>query len=186
VFVPVLVSVFVSVFVGVFVSVFVGVLLLVGVFAGVLGAGMNIELDALDLAAFGAMGVEMVAVQGKFRQFQFHLAEFHAQIQHGPHEHVSADAAENIQIQCFQSFDLRADDASSLIWLAAYPAPKPLSILTTVTPLPQLLSMASKAANPPKLAPYPTLVGTAMTGRLTRPATTLGSAPSIPATTTST
>jgi hypothetical protein len=61
-----------------------------------------------------------------------------------------------------------------------------LSIFTTVTPLPQLLSMASKAASPPKLAPYPTLVGTAMTGRLTRPATTLGSAPSIPATTTST
>ena len=36
---------------------------------------------------------------------------------------------------------------------------------------------------PPKLAPYPTLVGTAMTGTSTRPPTTLGSAPSIPATT---
>ena len=36
---------------------------------------------------------------------------------------------------------------------------------------------------PPKLAPYPTLVGTAMTGALTRPPMTLASAPSMPATT---
>lgn len=38
--------------------------------------------------------------------------------------------------------------------------------------------MASSAATPPKLAPYPTLVGTAMTGQLTRPPTTLARAPS--------
>src|SRR5208283_5333713 len=66
--------------------------------------GMNIEFDALNLTAFGAMGVQMVAVQGEFPQFLFNLAEFHSQIQHGPQEHVSADAAENIQIKCFQSF----------------------------------------------------------------------------------
>src|SRR5215217_1797869 len=56
-------------------------------------------------------------------------------------------------------------------------------MLTTVTPEAQLFSAASKAATPPKLAPYPTLVGTAMTGTRTRPPTTDGSAPSIPATT---
>ena len=33
------------------------------------------------------------------------------------------------------------------------------------------------------ISPYPTLVGTAITGWLTKPPTTLGSAPSIPATT---
>ena len=43
--------------------------------------------------------------------------------------------------------------ARELIWLAAKPAPKPLSMFTTVTPLPQLLSMPSSAATPPKLAP---------------------------------
>gem|GEM_PF-1895458 len=43
--------------------------------------------------------------------------------------------------------------ARALIWLAAKPAPKPLSMFTTVTPLPQLLSMPSSAATPPKLAP---------------------------------
>ena len=70
-----------------------------------------------------------------------------------------------------------------LIRLAILAAPKPLSMLTTETPAEQLLSMPSRAAIPPKLAPYPTLVGTAMTGTLTSPATTLGNAPSIPATT---
>ena len=43
--------------------------------------------------------------------------------------------------------------ARALIWLAPKPAPKPLSMFTTVTPLPQLLSMPSSAATPPKLAP---------------------------------
>ena len=42
------------------------------------------------------------------------------------------------------------------------PAPKPLSMFTTVTPAAQLLSIASSAAIPPKLAPYPTDVGTAI------------------------
>ena len=72
-----------------------------------------------------------------------------------------------------------------LIIAARYPAPKPLSMLTTPMPGAQLLSMASSAAIPPKLAPYPTLVGTATIGVSTSPPTTEGSAPSIPATTTS-
>ena len=70
-----------------------------------------------------------------------------------------------------------------LITAARYPAPYPLSMLTTAMPGEQLLSIPSSAANPPKLAPYPTLVGTAITGAAISPATTLGSAPSIPATT---
>ena len=54
-------------------------------------------------------------------------------------------------------------------------------MLTTETPLAQLFTMASRAVTPPRFAPYPTLVGTAMTGQLANPATTLGSAPSMPA-----
>ena len=46
--------------------------------------------------------------------------------------------------------------------------------------------MASSAARPPKLAPYPMLVGTATTGQAASPPTTLASAPSMPATTTMT
>ena len=64
-----------------------------------------------------------------------------------------------------------------LIKLAWYPAPKPLSIFTTDTPEAQLLSMHRRAARPPKLAPYPTLVGTAITGQDTSPPTTLAKRP---------
>jgi hypothetical protein len=39
------------------------------------------------------------------------------------------------------------------IALATAAAPKPLSILTTETPLAQLFSIPSRAASPPKLAP---------------------------------
>ena len=41
--------------------------------------------------------------------------------------------------------------------------------------------MESNAVTPPKLVPYPTLVGTAMTGQEAMPPMTLAKAPSIPA-----
>ena len=56
-------------------------------------------------------------------------------------------------------------------------------MFTTATPPAQEFNIENNAATPPRLAPYPTLVGTAITGLPNRPATTLGSAPSIPATT---
>src|SRR2546425_526962 len=49
-------------------------------------------------------------------------------------------------------------------------------MFTTDTPGAHEFSIASSAATPPKEAPYPTLVGTAITGRSTSPAITLGSA----------
>src|SRR5665647_1814539 len=58
-------------------------------------------------------------------------------------------------------------------------------MFTTATPGAQALSIVRSAATPPNAAPYPTEVGTATTGADTRPATTPGRAPSIPATTTS-
>src|SRR5690349_17125098 len=54
-------------------------------------------------------------------------------------------------------------------------------MFTTLTLDAQELSMASIGVNPPRLAPYPTEVGTANTGQGTSPPTTLGSAPSMPA-----
>ena len=69
---------------------------------------------------------------------------------------------------------------------ARQPAPNPLSIFMTPTPAAQEFSMVNSAASPLKLAPYPRLVGTATTGHSTRPPTTLGKTPSIPATTTMT
>ena len=59
-------------------------------------------------------------------------------------------------------------------------------MLTTATPGEQLLSIDKRGESPLKEEPYPILVGTAMTTELVNPETTLGSAPSIPATTIST
>src|SRR3989338_4090220 len=70
--------------------------------------------------------------------------------------------------------------------LAKYPAPNPLSMFTTTTPGEQEFSIVSKGAMPLNEAPYPTEVGTAIIGLPNNPDTTLGSTPSIPATTTST
>src|SRR5439155_18471558 len=58
---------------------------------------------------------------------------------------------------------------------ATYPAPTPSSMSTHTTPGVHELSMPRSAARPPKLAPYPTLVGHAMTGQVDSPPTTLAS-----------
>src|SRR5260221_317085 len=76
----------------------------------------------------------------------------------------------------------RIRESYGLVVEATQAAPKPLWMFTTVTWDAQLFSIPRRAAPPPKLAPYPMLVGTAITGTPTSPPTTLGSAPSIPAT----
>jgi hypothetical protein len=64
-----------------------------------------------------------------------------------------------------------------LIRLAIVPAPNPLSMLTTTTPSAQVFIIVRRGAIPLKLAPYPTLVGTAITGFEANPPTILGRAP---------
>src|SRR2546423_11865090 len=110
---------------------------------------VNVEFSPGNRGFLIASDVEVISVEAKLLQFTLELAGIDPEIDHRANKHVAADAAENIQIKGFH--DPLA--ASALIWLAAYPAPKPLSIFTTVTPLPQLFSMPSKAANPPKFAP---------------------------------
>jgi hypothetical protein len=98
----------------------------------------------------------------------------------------SAAAAEN-QIAAYLdgvAGDASFRDARRAINAATYPPLKPLSMLTTTTLAEQLLSMVNRGATPEKAAPYPMLVGTATTGQSTSPPTTLGRAPSMPATTT--
>src|SRR6185436_14327153 len=115
--------------------------------------------------------------------------------QHGPADHLDGDAGtdqraeQHVAAGPGRGVD-PADHASArgaalrATRAAKTPAPKPLSMFTTVTPGAQELSIPSSAATPPNDAPYPTLVGTATSGTPTSPPTTLGSAPSIPATTT--
>jgi len=111
---------------------------------------MNIELCSLDIRFLAAGGVNMKFVQVELLQSNLQLPEVDTEIEHGADEHVAADAAEYIQVKRLHS---NSPAASALIWLAANPAPNPLLIFTTVKPLPQLFSMANKAASPPKLAP---------------------------------
>ena len=67
----------------------------------------------------------------------------------GPQEHIPRGPHIALQVQ-------RPHASTPFIWLirlARKPAPNPLSIFTTLTPLAQPLSMDSRALRPPKLAP---------------------------------
>lgn len=117
---------------------------------------VDIELGAADARAFLAGEVEMAAIDMQGGQLLFQPGKINAQVDQGAQQHVAADAAEQVQKEgiCHNKSRLvQPRPARALIWLAAKPAPKPLSMFTTSTPLPQLLSMPSRAATPPKLAP---------------------------------
>ncbi len=62
---------------------------------------MHLELRPFDLAAFGARGVQMVALQAQLRQLAPQVVQSHPQVQHRADKHVAADAAENIQVNRF-------------------------------------------------------------------------------------
>src|SRR3990172_6043332 len=113
------------------------------------------------------------------------IIQIYPKILKGKAEQIASGGYSFCSEQALQ-MDFLGSRQSLFIKLAAYPAPKPLSMLTTVTLAAQELSIASRVVSPPRFAPYPTLVGTAITGLSTRPPTTEGSAPSMPATTTST
>src|SRR5437870_3029790 len=110
-----------------------------------------------------------------------------ANINQRAQQHITADAGGAVEVSNHRQTWIVpvVTDARSRVSMrcAAAAAPNPLSILTTVSPVAQLFSIPSKAASPPKLAPYPMLVGTAITQLSTNPPTTLGKAPSMPATT---
>src|SRR4030042_6004328 len=107
------------------------------------------------------------------------MPDRHAGIDQGSHDHVPACPCKAVEIGGFHS----CSSPRRLMRPARYPAPNPLSMFTTAIPGTQVLSMVRSADSPSKLTPYPTLVGTAMTGLSTSPPTTPGRAPSLPATT---
>jgi len=113
----------------------------------VIGFEMDIHFDAGNAAFFLLVHMQVVAFELQLAEFTAELLRAHAQINERAKQHVTTNATKNVEVERFHLFTKR------LIWLAAYPAPKPLSILTTVTPLPQLFNMPSNAATPPKLAP---------------------------------
>src|SRR5439155_1803002 len=116
------------------------VLMLMSMFMVMILLQMDIKLHSLNVRFFLSSRVQMIALQLQLAQFSLQLLEIDSQIQHCPDEHVSAYAAENIQVN---RLHFSSPAASALIWLAAKPAPKPLLMFTTVSPLLQLLSIAS-------------------------------------------
>ena len=146
------VTVVMGVTVAVVMSVVVGVI--VAVVMIMVGFQVHIKFDSGYAPLAAASRVQVIALHAQLSQFQFQLPGIDPKIDHGADEHIAADAAEKVQVKRLHECDSALRSATSaLIWLAAYPAPNPLSIFTTVTPLPQLLSIPSSAAIPPKLAP---------------------------------
>jgi hypothetical protein len=81
---------------------FVGVGVVMIVWVRMRVAQMDVELDTVDLGTFGALGVKMIVVQGHLPQFLLDAMKIDPQVEHRPHEHVAAEAAENIEVECVQ------------------------------------------------------------------------------------
>lgn len=122
---------------------FVGVLVFVG--------QVDVEFDSLDGALGPAMGMEMVPIQPQLAKLGLQIRQVNPEVEERPNHHVPADAAKNIEIK--RPHEMSPRWASALICEAANPPPNPLSMLVTVTPLPQLVSIPSNAAKPFIAAP---------------------------------
>ena len=92
----------------------------------------------------------ITALDGKLRKLGAQMCLRHARRQEGTEQHVAADARETIEIN---RFHIHSPQRRWLILLASTPAPKPLSMLTTLTPAAQLLSIAKRAVTPWNAAP---------------------------------
>ena len=88
------------------------------------------------------------AGQVQFPHFRQKNLRLRQQLQQRPHEHIPCRTHAAIQVQCSHCLP-----PMWFIMPARYPAPKPLSMFTTLTPLAQEFSMDSRAATPPKAAP---------------------------------
>ncbi len=109
-----------------------------------------------------------------------HLVRVGSCVDQGAERHVAGDAGKAVEPGDRRAGGLRHGSSRAI----AQAAPYPLSIPTTVMPDEQADSMVNNAVTPSSAAPYPVLVGTATTGAGVSPPTTLASAPSMPAITT--
>ena len=77
---------------------------------------MHVELHAVDAGFLRALRVDVIALYFQGLKLAFKRLEVHAEVEHCPHEHVAADAAENVQVKRVHS---SSPAANALIWLAA-------------------------------------------------------------------
>jgi hypothetical protein len=81
--------------------VLVVMLVIVAMLVCVVMLEMNIEFNAGDRRAGRACDVQMIFVQPELTQFAFEPRKINSQVQQGADQHVAADSAEDIQINCF-------------------------------------------------------------------------------------
>ena len=82
------------------VTVRVGMAVLMRVFVALGWQEVDVELDSLNVRLGFAADVQLVAAQTQLRQFGLEHRCIDADVDHRAKEHVAADAAENIEVEC--------------------------------------------------------------------------------------
>ncbi len=59
------------------------------------------ELDAVNVRLLSARPMQVVAGEFEFFEFAFERLGIDAEVDHGADEHVSAEAAEDVEVECF-------------------------------------------------------------------------------------
>ena len=75
---------------------------------------VDIEFDAGNGGFLSARNVQVIAVELEFLQLAFEFVRIHAKVEQRGDEHVTGDAAKNIEVQRFHF-----EATKALIWLAA-------------------------------------------------------------------
>ena len=118
------------------------------VFSLLHAAYLHPEMGAGDAALDALFGGDGDAGDGQAIHPVNKVLGLGQKLQKGGGQHISGGTHAAVQIQCGHFVP-----PMWLMRLARKPAPKPLSMFTTLTPLAQELSMLSRADTPPKEAP---------------------------------
>ena len=121
----------------------------VAVGLGFLGA--HVEKERIEAVALHEGRGECESLERKGAKVPLDLGQRSAQRDQRTQDHVAARAADAVEVDDAH-VSLPGRERSAMT-PAAYPAPNPLSMFTTVTPAAQELSIARRAARPPKEAP---------------------------------
>src|SRR3989442_10340877 len=87
-------------------SVGVGRAIRMGVLAGMLAREMHIELDSADVRLLSARDAQVPAVELELVQFALQNVNIDAKVDHRAHEHVAADAAEDIEVKSLHKLQI--------------------------------------------------------------------------------
>jgi hypothetical protein len=113
---PVLMAVFMVLMFMMMVMMFSFVMLMAMVMVVIVICHVHIELHAFNAGLLRPPAMQMVALELEGLEPALELAEFHAQVEQCPDEHIAADAAERIEVKRSHS---SSPAANALIWLAA-------------------------------------------------------------------